>query len=336
MAKKPLSTAPALSESNKKIADQFKIPTGPDRFNFLDRFPLVRQGLDTYVTICAIREKITDTSDDLLPEQEVINLPHNDAFLRAYFGKARFSNFRSLVNAADRVSRRVATLSAAAAIRGGQIIQEGSLSGDSKARERLLSAYQSLIVILFNLILFINRRGELSLKAERKRIKEEYVHQPIFKDILGLLISFDSRSHALVTMLNGNEHGAFTDLITDLGRQAQQVHAKILEACVALEISLYNDLAGNSQSSDGFNQRVISIAFETQRLLDQQKQPDPAIPLEAASEVIEYLSPSITTSKVRVTLGEEQHESPNDQSSDTKAGDLAQEYQYEEAQRRKL
>lgn len=322
MAKKSVSAAPVLSDAEKQIADKFNIPVGPNRYSFLDRFPLVRKGLDTYVTICAIRLKVTDLSDDLLPEDEVINLPGNEAFLRTYFGKDRFADFKQLVRAADRVSRRVATMSAAAAIRGSQIIHTGQLGGDSKARERLISAYQTFVIILFNLILFINRRGELNLKEERARIKNEYVHQPIYKDILSLLISFDSRSHALNTMLNGNDHGTFTDLIEELGMQAQQVHAKILEACVALEITIHNCLTDDSRVTDDFNRRIISVALDTQEMLDKQRPPDPTIPLQAASEIVEYLSPK---NRSRVHLNPVQ----------TEEDELVQEPDYQEPQRRK-
>lgn len=336
MAKRTVAK-PQLSPVEKQIADKFNISVGPDRFDFLNRFPLVRKGLDTYVTICAIRLKVTETSADLLPDEEVMELPHNDVFLRTYFGESRFQDFNKLVKAADRVSRRVATISAAAVIRGTQIIQHGGLSGDSKARERLVSAYQAFIVILFNLILFINRRGESNLKAERNRIKDQYIHHHIYKDILGLLIDLDARSHGLVTMQNGNDHGTFTAMIEDLGKQAQQVHAKILEACVAQEIIIYNDLSGNSRDHETFGDRLISIAIETQTALEKNKPLDPTIPLEAASEIVELLTPA--TSKVRVVVPPETatslENSPKEKPIVT-AGQLAREYGYQEFQRRKL
>ncbi len=336
MAKRTVAK-PQLSPVEKQIAEKFNISVGPDRFDFLNRFPLVRKSLDTYVTICAIRLKVTDTSEDLLPDDEVMDLPHNDAFLRTYFGGSRFQDFNKLVKAADRVSRRVATISAAAAIRGTQIIQHGGLSGDSKATERLVSAYQAFVVILFNLILFINRRGESNLKAERGRIKNQYIHHHIYKDILGLLIDLDARSHGLVTMQNGNDHGTFAVMIEDLGKQAQQVHSKILEACVAQEIIIYNNLSGNSRAHETFSDRLISIAIETQTALEKNKPLDPTIPLEAASEVIELLTPA--TSKARCVTPSEtaipQQNSPKEKPTVT-AGQLAAEYDCPEIQRSKL
>lgn len=324
-----------LPDTSAILTDKYNIPTSPDRLNFLDRFPRLRVGMDQYVLVCAVRLRIADLSDSIIPDSELTDLPHSDEFFGRYFSrKSQLEDFKDLREVVRRLDKKAIVKATAATMRIGQIVIH---QDHSESHESTWKWLRMMAVVFAHLIMFFNRRSEARLKVERMRLKKNYQHYPIFKDILRMIMDFDKRIEGLLALQNGNDFNDHDELIESLATQAQALYRQLLIICSRLEIVVFADQNPELESADDLDRNLIAMAIEAEEMLKRIKRPDVTLPLQAAAEVVDPVADFNARLRASAAKRGQVIEAEGTSEDDIlTAGELQQKYDYEEAQRRKV
>lgn len=316
------------------LTDKYDIPTSPDRLNFLDRFPRLRVGMDQYVLVCAIRLKVAGVSDSIIPDSELTDLPHGDEFFGRYFSKkSQLEDFQDLREVVRRLNKKAIVKATAATMRIGQIVVHQEHSEHHESTWKLLKL---MAVVFAHLIMIFNRRSEAHLKLERMRLKKDYQHYPIFKDILRMIMEFDKRIEGLLALQNGNDFNDHDQLIESLASQAQALYRQLLIICSRLEIVVFADQNPELESGDDMDRNLIAMAIEAEEMLKRIKRPDVTTPLQAAAEVLDPVADFNARLRASAAARGQVIETEGTSEDDIlAAGELQQKFDYEEAQRKK-
>jgi hypothetical protein len=231
-----------------------------NRLSFLNDFPRVKPALDSYVEICSTRLAIAGVADaNILAESEYLTLPHGTEFLYRYFGNhydaATVDQVRQEARQFDsnNVNKAIAP---AAGIIARLYQQSGTLN--EQQRSRFLAMLSSLSLALLLLTLKISGSPGPNYQIMRKKLLATYQHQPLFKDILGLIIDLDKKSEQVLSLRAVRDHQGVEEKISFLVETALQIRKLIIDACILLDEKLLN--LKYNQPENGLTDHLLSAA----------------------------------------------------------------------------
>lgn len=271
----------ALKSTEGKI-----LHVGEDRLDFLNNFPRVKPALDGYVEICATRLAIAGvTNANILPEREYLTLPQGTAFLTRYYGNV------SDAMAIDEIRQEArqfdaSNVSKAVAPAAGMISRLYRQSGnlDQAHRNRILAMLSSLSLAILLLTLKISGSPGPNYQMMRRKLRATYIHEPLLKDILGLVIDFDKKSEYLLMLHDNLSHQGVEQQIDFLIDAAQRIKKLIIDACIHLEEQLLNRQYGQAEGASEDHLLSLAVSLESATSNNQQRV---AAALLAAEEIVD-------------------------------------------------
>ncbi|MCC6643303.1 hypothetical protein IT411_01000 [Candidatus Peregrinibacteria bacterium] len=267
MALPPTTTE--IDKAETALNSKFPFAIDETRLDFLQRFESLKPQLNSYVLICGIRSRIGDTSVNLLPEEEILDLPSDMGFFRRFFGRGTALNeFIELQGMACRLDAKAISTAAATAIQLGRTFYKPGLETTSE-NQRLINLLRAITVMLARIMAKISSRSEAYLHLERARLRRDYKHHKAFRAVLTLTIEFDRNIRKLTKLDQLKDLQDNQVLIDELTTNIQLYYGMLIRACTELELSI-NDQ--DYPESALLQDSMLEAAFLAHRQLEKERQ----------------------------------------------------------------